>query len=367
MSSPTLPVVLTTALVIGGERMMQRQSETRSDVRDLRNRVGDAESNIEDVILSGDWKRLRSDRVRDILTGLAYPHEAVTENSATFATTPVTIDRPVLHEDLVTEDEGYPGNTNQYSPNGQLLHPSEAFTGRNFALGMAMGFGESRATVIGATMESVPTNDELIRIFRHNRGLMRVLRELSALSQGQAEDAWRRFFGAATAGHETKVLWRLLEDSPTLNVVGTGTFLSFVLPAKSLNVGDVAILRFSPRLPAGAVNSNFTPKVLVGGMGLELWKPSGPLNPATVSLANASNAPVEVRITRRPDDSSGGHHFAISGSMVFGTDALAGAIGSGGPSVVSFDHNIDQSISITGTFSAPMATLISEGSLTRFV
>lgn len=365
MSSQTLPVVLTTALVIGGERMMQRQSDTRSDVRDLRNRVGDAEANIDDVILSGDWKRLRSHRVRDILTGLAYPHEAVTENSATFATTPVTIDRPVLHEDLVTEDEGYPGNTNQYSPNGQLLHPSEAFTGRNFALGLAMGFGENRATTIGGTMESVPTNDELIRIFRHNRGLMRVLRELSALSQGQSEDAWRRFFGAAATGHDTKVLWRLLEDSPSLSVVGTGTFLSFVLPAKSLNVGDVAILRFSPRIPAGSVNSNFTPKVLVGAV--ELWKPYGPMNAAAAGLANASNAPVEVRITRRPDDSSGGHHFAVSGSLVYGTDSVAGAIGSGGLPVVGFDHNVDQTISITGTFSAAMTTFITEGSLTRFV
>ncbi len=364
MAGHTLAVLNMAALIGGAESLMDDNRRNRRRAINAQEKADDAFRMAEDWNVSADRLRLIDPKVRDWMAGLAYPSQPDTDAPSAFAATPSVIVRPYMTEAMATAPTSYPPKVNLYDAYGRFLHPTATQDGENFLHGLVQNFGELRAADLGATFEDVPNKTKLEHIFRHHRGLMEALvtLEASGITLEQAREAWLRFYGSGAGG--SQVLWRLMEDTPTLTA--TGVFTSFTLPANYLQVGDTAILYFSPRLPAGAVNVDFTPKVnLTGTLGPLLWSPYGPLNPNTLALANESSVDCQVRITRRANDSLGANQFAISGSLICGSHTVMGGMGGGSASVVSFDHEVDQVIALGGTFSAAMSVKITEGKFIR--
>ncbi len=364
MAGSTLAVLNMAALIGGAESLMNDNRQNRRRAIDAQEKADDAFRMADDWNVSADRLRLIDPKVRDWMAGLAYPSQPATDAPSAFASTPTVIARPYLTEQQATTPTSYPPKVNLYDGYGRFLQPTTAQDGENFLHGLVQNFGELRAADLGATFEDVPNKAKLEHVFRHHRGLMEalVMLETSGVTLDQAREAWLRFYGSSPGG--SQVLWRLMEDTPTL--AATGVFTTFTRPANYLKVGDTAILYFSPRLPAGAVNSDFTPKVtLTNTLGPVLWSPYGPLNPNTLALANESTVDCQVRITRRADDSSGANHFAIAGSLVCGSHTVMGGMGGGSASVVAFDHQVDQTIALIGTLSAAMNVKITEGKFIR--
>jgi len=352
------------ALIGAAGSVLEDSQRNRRRAISAQEKAEDAFTMADDWMNSADRLRLIDPKVRDYLAGLSYPTQASSDEPSAFATTPSVIARPFMTEESAIAPTSYPPKVNLYDAYGRFVHPSEAATGENFLHGLVQNYAELRAADLGATFEGVPNQAKLEHVFRHNRGLMDALVDLEAagITLAEAKEAWLRFYGIGTRG--SQVLWRLMEDTPT--ITATGVFTTFILPANYLAVGDTAILYFSPRLPAGSINSNFTPKVqLTDAAGQEIWRPYGPLNPNSLGLANESSVDVKVRITRRADDSSGGNRFAVAGSLVCGSDSVMGGMGSGGLTVVAFDHGIDQTIALTGVLSAVMSVKITEGKFIR--
>jgi hypothetical protein len=343
------------------EKTMDRIGDVRDEVRGIKRRVGTLEGKTGNVQI-GDSRRAVDGRVRDFEVGLCFPDTTSSgEDPSPFATAPSVIARPYLTEDQAASPTTYPGTVNAYETDGELVNPSAAMTGQNFGLGVAMGFAETRAKLMGATGEGVPSIAKLRHIFRNERGLISALEILEAegISQQRAIDAWLRHFRG-----DSSVLWRLLENSATLNLIGVGVFAAFTLKANSLKVGDVATLRFSMHLGAGAVNSNITPRVqLTNASGPTIWAPYGALNPNALALANECWIPAEVRITRRADIDAVTQAFAIGGSIQTGSDTIAGGMVTGTGGVFTMNHTIDQVIALTGQFSAAVPAYLNEASL----
>lgn len=362
--SRTLATLNMAALLIGGATFLDDERKNRRRAMRAEDKADDALRMAEDWSISGDMLRLKDPKVRDYLLGLSYPAQPAEESPSATATAPTVIARPYMTEEMAVTPTEYPPKVNLYDGYGRLIHPSQAAEGENFLHGLVQNYGELRAADLGSTFEGVPNAKKLAHIFRHHRGLMEAITQLESqgITPEQARDAWLRFYGHS--GRGSSVLWRLMADTATVSA--TGTFTTFTLPANYLAVGDTAILYFSPRLPAGAVNAQFTPRVNLGShTGQVIWTPYGSINPNTLALANECSIDVQVRITRRENDASGGNRFAIGGHVVCGSDTVMGGMGSGGLSEVAFDHGIDQVIALTGVFSAPLNVKITEGKFIR--
>lgn len=362
--SRTLATLNMAALLVGGAAILEDERKNRRRSMRAEDKADDALRMADDWASSGDLLRLKDPKVRDYLLGLSYPSQPSPEAPSATAITPSVIARPYMTEEMAVTPTEYPPKVNLYDGYGRLIHPSQAAEGENFLHGLVQNFGELRAADLGATFEDVPNEKKLAHIFRHHRGLMEAIAQLESqgITLDQARDAWLRFYGQGHRG--SQVLWRLMADTPV--VAATGTFTTFTLPANYLAVGDTAILYFSPRIPAGAVNAQFTPRVNLGShAGQVLWTPYGPLNPNTLGLANECSVDVQVRITRKENDSSGGNRFAIGGHIVCGSDTVMGGMGGGGLPEVAFDHGVDQVIALTGVFSAALNVKITEGKFIR--
>lgn len=344
------------------DKTLTRIGDVREDVRAVKRRLTTLEGKA-GLSQVGDIRRAVDARVRDFEVGLCYPDTASGEEDASpFAAPPAAISRPFLTEAQATSPTSYPGAVNDYQDDGDLVTPSAAMDGQNFGLGVALGFAENRAMIMGATGEAIPSAAKLRHIFRNARGLIHALEILEAdgITLQQAIDAWIRHFRG-----DASVIWRLLQDSATLNLAGVGVFTSFTLPANSIKVGDCAILRYSLALPAGAANSDITPRVQIGNAsGAVLWAPIGFFNPNVQALATACLVPIEVRLTRRADVDATTQAFAIGGSIQTGSETVPGGmVTAGGSPVFTMNHTVDQVIALTGQFSVAVATKITEASL----
>lgn len=364
--SRTLGMLNMTALLVGGAAFLEDERKNRRRSMRAEDKADEALRMAEDWSSSGDKIRLQDPKVRDYLLGLSYPAQAAQESPSATATTPSVIERPYMTEDMATVPTEYPPVVNLYDSFGRLVHPSQAQDGENFLHGLVQNFSELRAADLGATFEGVPTTKKLAHVFRHHRGLMEAIAQLEAegITLEQARDAWLRFYGSGSS-RGSRVLWRLMTDTPSLTM--TGTFTSFVLPANYLAVGDTAILYFSPRLSSGAPNVDFRPQVRIGNeSGQLIWESYGTINPNAMALNSASSADVQVRITRRANDSSGGNRFAVSGHAVCGSDTVAGGWGGRSLAEVALDHSVDQTIALTGQFGGTGLTVyLNEGKFIR--
>ena len=361
--SSTLPAVNMATLILGATTLLE-------DTRDNRRKASDAKSLASDAYdlaigwrNSGDRLRMEDPKVRDLIVGLSVPSQAPSEQPSAFAGSPVVTERPAFTEEMVSGSEPtYPPKVNLYDGYGRLLHPSQAIEGSNVLTGQALNFSEIRAQLLGCTFETMPSLEEVTKIFRHNRGLTTAIRELAELTSEEAAEAWRRFFGSSA--HGSQLLWVLNDDSATLNAAGTGVFSAFTLKANALKVGETAILYCSPRLPPGAVNENFTPSVVIGGT--TVWQPDASMNPNTIGITNACTTTIEVRFTRRTDDPTTGlARFRVSGGWNFGIETGFGCMCTGSAPEVQIAHNVDQLVEIKGLFSAALSVKLTEGKLIR--
>lgn len=354
-------IIGATGTFLEDSRRNRRRSISAQDKAD------EALTMAEDWMNSADRIRLVDPKVRDYIAGLSYPSQPESDTPSAYPTTPTLIARPYMNEDEATTPTSYPPAVNLYDAYGRFVNPSDAQQGENFLHGLVQNYGELRAADLGATFEGVPNKAKLQHIFRHHRGLMQALVDLESvgISQSDAKEAWLRFYDQ-TVSRGSTVLWRVMEDSPVLSA--SGSFLTFTLPANYLQIGDTAILYWTPMLPAGLVNVDFTPQVHLGDLsGPTLWSPYASLNPNNLGLLSASLIDCQMRITRRSDDpTTGNARFAIGGHLVCGSGTVQGGMGlSGTVNVVQFNHSIDQQIALTGTFSAPMSVRITEGKFIR--
>ncbi len=346
-------------VLVGADKLMQRTSDNRAEIRSVKRTAGDALEMARRLAESGDWARFIDPKVRDMVVGLAFPAQAAPENVAPFAGAPIIVERPTFGEDVLGDGE-YPGPFNEYTPDGDLVSPSQVMGGANFALGVALGFPELRATILGSAFETTPSPEELKQIHRHQRALFAVLRELEGLSKEAAQEAWRRFFHG---GGGSSTLWTLLENSPVISAVGGGTYTSFTLPKNYLAVGQTLEVEFGVMLAGSAVACGYSPYLTVGApSSLTLWSPFADYDPADFAGVSGHGGVVRVQITRRANDSSGGNRFSVSGSFV--TNSYCA--GNGNHYNLAFDHSIDQQISLCcGQVTAPMASFAYRGTARR--
>lgn len=334
---------LTVATLMVGSvgTLLNESQDARRKAREASRTARDAARVAEDWDRSGDKDRLTSGIVRDLQVGLSIPAAPGPVAPSAFASPSATISRPSIGEGDLGVAE-YPPRVNQYNADGDLLSPQAAAeNGAMVVPGLAMTFDEIRALFCGSTFPTVPTQQEMIAMFRHNRGLVTVLRELGTLAQPDASEAWRRFFGSASK----RVFWNALEDSATIgsSATGTETYTSFVLPADALRVGETLVIEYAIRM-AGGVNCTVQPLVETEG-GIKLWSPYNTYNPGASGGAASHTMIVRIEMTRRANDSSGGRKFAVSGSFL----TQSGEASSNDPTslpVITLDTSIDQKVLI---------------------
>lgn len=330
-------VVNTSMVFVGAERLMQRTADNRSEIRSVKRTAGDALETARRIAESGDWQRLVDPKLRDLIVGLCFPNQASAEQNSPFAGTPIIIERPSFGEDVLGSGE-YPQPYNVYSADGDLESPSQVMDGANFATGVALGFPELRSQILGSAFATTPSAEELKEIFRHQRGLFSAIRELAGLTQDDAINAWRRFFRAGGPG----TLWTLLADSPTLSAVGEHIYATFTLPKNFLAVGETMEVEWAVNM-AGGVACEYSPFLVLGDLsGQKLWFPSQPYDPNDFGAVGVHGGEVKVRITRRPDDPSGGNRFSTSGTF----SAQGWTCSSDFGMVRAFDHSVDQNLAI---------------------
>lgn len=331
-------VINTSMVVVGAERLMQRTADNRSDIRSVKRTAGDALDLARRTAESGDWLRLVDPKVRDLVVGLCFPAQAGQEETSPFAGSPIIVERPSFGEDVLGSGE-YPQPYNGYSPNGDLLQPSQVMDGANFATGVALGFPELRAAILGSAFGTTPSPEELKRVYRHQRQLYAAIRELAELSSDQALNAWRRFFHGGGPG----TLWTLLQDTPTFSAIGDHTYANLTLPKNFLAVGETLEIEWAVRM-AGGVACEYSPMLAVGAdhTGQAIWYTNQPYDPNDSGVLGQHGGTIAVRMTRRPDDSSGGNRFAVSGTFT----ATGWSCSNDHTTEVAFDHSIDQKLAL---------------------
>lgn len=330
-------VINTSMVVVGAERLMQRTSDNRSDIRSVKRTAGDALDTARRIAESGDWLRLVDPRLRDLIVGLCFPEQAAPEQSSPFAGVPITVERPSFGEDVLGSGE-YPQMHNEYQPDGDLLNPSQVMSGANFATGVALGFPELRALLLGSAFGTTPSPEELKRTHRHQRALFEAIRELGALTHDDAINAWRRFFNAGGPG----TLWTLLDNTSTFSTVGEHTYVAFTLPKNFLAVGETLEVQWAVSL-AGGATCEYSPFLALGDhTGQKIWFTNQPYDPSDFGAVGLHGGEVAVRITRRANDPSGGNRFAISGT--FG--ATGWSCGNDHSTVLAIDHSVDQDLAL---------------------
>lgn len=332
-----------TLMVASVSAVLQETTDARRKARDASKTANDALREIESWTSSGDKARIIDPVIRDLHVGLSIPQQPSASTPSAFASTTTAITRPPIVEADIG-DVGYPIRINSYNADGELLNPAHAATEGGMVLpGLTLTYDEARAMLLGQTLPDQPSQDEVVSIFRHYRGLVAILREMELLSQDAAKDAWRRFFGQSSK----RLLWNQLVDSATIgnHTTGLETYTSFVLPKDSLRVGDTLLIEYAIRI-AGGVNCTMSPSIETSG-GIVLFKPFDEYNPNTSGAANPHTMVVRMHMTRRNDDLSGGRRFAVSGD--YATKDKYSPNGPSSAAVISLDTSVDQTILIRNT------------------
>lgn len=290
-------------IIAAGVATLENQRAYRNRVRRAEDRAEDATSvaqgaryQVELLADSGDLARLGADQVSDLLTGLAYPGQAPAPPPNAFAAIPAAFQRPVLTEALARAVSPWPGRTNLYDATGRLVHPEQAYEGQNFALGLALGFPEFRAFLLGLPQAQDASPDVVAQYFRLAHGFSKVVQEMfgpasnypNGLSQAQYDDAWRRvLFGSAPAGSSGSGAWTRLDVQQDAGAEVTNTadekeLGRLTLPANSMQVGDKLDIEFHASVLGAAADNDFIYRVRFDALdGLVLF---GAENPSAITV-----------------------------------------------------------------------------------
>lgn len=340
--SRTLGMLNMTALLVGGAAFLEDERKNRRRSMRAEDKADEALRIAEEWAASGDKIRLQDPKVRDYLLGMSYPAQAAQESPSATATTPSVVERPYMSEDMATGPTEYPPAVNLYDSFGRLIHPSQAQDGENFLHGLVQNFSELRAADLGATFEGVPNAKKLAHVFRHHRGLMEAIAQLEAegITLEEAREAWLRFYGSVGS----KEIWVLNADTPKPTTLGDAIYTSFVLPKRFLSVGETLKVEWAVVLGGGAANEHYPFLTLDDVSGQRLWSISAAYDTNDVGAVGEHCGVCSVDITRRENDASGGNRFSVSGTFTAQDFACGGAYS--GSTSLSFNHNVDQVISI---------------------
>lgn len=250
-------------------RTLARRAEDRAE--DANSAAQAARYQVELLADSGDLVRLGADPVSDLLTGLAYPGQSPAPPPNAFAAIPAALQRPVLSEALARAVTPWPGRTNLYDAQGRLVHPEQAYEGQNFALGLALGFPEVRALLLGLPQDKDAAPDVVAQYYRLAHGFAKVVQEMfgqtsnypTGLSQAQYDEAWRRLlFGSPQGGGVWTRLAAVLEAGDIITNTADETIMGQLeLPANSLLVGDRLDLEYYASVLGAAADEDFTYRV----------------------------------------------------------------------------------------------------------
>lgn len=220
---------------------------------------------IQRLIDSGDMERLGSDQVSDLLLGLAYPGQAPSPTPSGLATAPTVLLRPQITEAIAQGIIPWPGAVNQYNADGKLINPGAAGSGQNFYTGLALGFGEVRAFLLGLAQKSDVTPQQAVQYYRLAQGLANAIATFGAtggLSQDQWSAIWARMIGTPSTPGAAFVSPQRIDgfDLPKTAVSGTTAeteLARLTIPANTITkIGDR--LPFELMAGIGGVNSTDT-------------------------------------------------------------------------------------------------------------
>ena len=339
--------------LINQERSWHRRSRDASrSAKNAQSSANDALLQLRELVNSGDMQRLGNDQVSDLLLGVAFPGQLPKCEPSAFAGVETVITRPELTEELAQADLQWPGLVNKYGPNGELVEPGRAFLGQNFATGLALGFREIRALLLGFTQPKEGVSRFPVQYFRFARGFATVVRSMydsgGALSQDQWTAAWQRMLGSSVpgaSGLSTVLIDQELTDGPIVTNTTTETIaLTLDIPAGALaKIGDE--LTVEAAFTATGVNSTNTAEVrayLDSTSGAKLYD-TGAVNPAA-----GDSAIVMGRLKARTVGSGG--QIALGGIT-----ELSGTAKGPANAVVSIDTTIAHKIVFTIQQSAASA------------
>jgi hypothetical protein len=247
---------------------------------------------LELLIDSPDRARIGQPAVRDVLLGIGYPVQLPQGEHTTFPTPPVVVSRPAFVESQALSPD-WPPATNAYDGSGKLVNPSQAQNGQFFNTGVAMGYAEFKAMLLGGTLPDQPSAGEQEALFRHARGLVQVIRELRAAGDiplTEVKEDWRRFYN-----NRYGAFHRDGEGGDAFSATAEAEIISVPWPGDLLRVGEWAEyeIGLGECSPAGT-------DTLVLRWRIDTLAGTG-LMAATLTPTSNDAGTVRLRVMRGPD------------------------------------------------------------------
>lgn len=316
--------------------LFELHDDLRSARRVARNAADSAISSkrlIDGFLLSGEHLRIQSPRVADFITGLAYPQTPADSQPSAFASAPVAISRPMLTEAQAVAPGPWPGATATYDGNGMLVNPTEAADGQYFLVGLALGYAEVRAGLLGLTLGEQNSNPEVLAAnFRCFRGLALALQEQAntdPMSQDAMAESWRIMLKAPKVARG--VVWALPTSTAASSTTADVAHLEIPFSKDLLKPGECARLTI-----AGAANL---------ASGLSDWRVrfDSVSNPALLT-ASYPSLTGSVRFKHvlefyRYADSAGSQFYGLSQSSMLGNLCSSNGADVGGAQA-GVDHKL---------------------------
>lgn len=318
-------------------------NKARSARRDARDALYLSEDNADTITMlvdSPDRARLAQPSVRDVILGLGYPRALSTPAHSDFPSNPIGIERPIFAEPEALS-AAYPPRVNQYDGDGKLVNPTEAYLGQMFDTGRALTFAESKAMLLGGTLNEHPTEDTQKQIFRHYRALVEVLEEMVASSTVSLEDVkqvWRDFYGRR--GGTGAVFWRSAAGGSSFSATAETKMVGLPLPKNSLKPGEAAVYHLGIGEFTVDGTDTYTIRLRKGDVGGTLLGSAG-----MIPIGNDTGEYI-VTIMRR-EDVGGQAQFTVSLRMSFGAGSTTSAVGI---APFTWDHTEDQELFVGHLF-----------------
>lgn len=315
------------------------------DTRNARDRASNAQSTaaaaltgLNTLVGSGFFLRRLVHRVADFEVGQAYPGNEISLEPSAFATTLPSLTRPVLPEDLAVAPQQWPPSANPYDDTGKLEEPANALLGQNVATGLALGFAENRALLLGFPGATHPNREVLNQYYRFANGLGAALQATaggpSPLTAQMYQSVFADLFAvdpAAPSAPAHGLLSTILADgAAATNSLAETVLATVTMPRGTLGVGQSAEVVFG-ELALGSANLRVRVRMETA------------MGPAVASTMTAISAQATLRqtvnVTRRAD---------VSGNEIY---EVIGESDAAVLDLVSASPNQDHIFVLTGTWS----------------
>jgi hypothetical protein len=169
----------------------QFENDRNNRLRQLQNDNRSTQQQIDDLTTSGDWYRLTTGPVRDIITGIATTMQIAT--APTPIPNPSVTARPDLSAGNNVPFMQWPPVTSQYDASGN----PETFT-ELMTAGQVLTYQEPRAWLQGLTQSKVPGTLSLIQIFTAAQGLS-LAASAQSMTAAQYQQAFANLFQGINA------------------------------------------------------------------------------------------------------------------------------------------------------------------------